>query len=405
MKDEAWLKKIKENLDDYSAPLPQAGWEKLEQALPRRKLIPFRLWAMVAAALLVGAVSFIGLRLADNNLPDSPSHILPAATPQVADKLPVQATPQTSEPLLPPVRLADVLLTDAAVQTNILAHTETEEREEEKKSEETKEKESHTPGTSKSETKKSTELPDVDQPLLAMSGSPRARSGKGWSIGISVGNTGGFGYSPDGDGPQHFQQSDLGTGHLNLDLAATSNGILTIPKGQELVFQNGLPYLQSRSRRIVSIDHKQPVSAGFSLRKNLPKGFSVETGLVYTFLASDILYEGDAEKTSQKLHYLGIPIRGNWNFVDAKRFTLYVSAGGVIEKCVYGKIGTEKETVDPVQLSVMASVGAQYNLGRHVGVYLEPGVSYFFDDGSELQTIRKDNPCNFTLQAGLRLSY
>jgi len=36
---------------------------------------------------------------------------------------------------------------------------------------------------------------------------------------------------------------------------------------------------------------------------------------------------------------------------------------------------------------------------------VEPGVSYFFDDGSSIQTIRKENPCNFTLQAGIRLTY
>ena len=32
--DELWLKKIKERLDDYSEPLPDTGWERLEKALP-----------------------------------------------------------------------------------------------------------------------------------------------------------------------------------------------------------------------------------------------------------------------------------------------------------------------------------------------------------------------------------
>lgn len=64
-----------------------------------------------------------------------------------------------------------------------------------------------------------------------------------------------------------------------------------------------------------------------------------------------------------------------------------------------------KETVKPLQLSVLGAVGAQLNLTNHLGFYVEPGVSYFFDDGSDIQTIRKENPCNFTLQAGFRLSY
>lgn len=166
-----------------------------------------------------------------------------------------------------------------------------------------------------------------------------------------------------------------------------------------------MPYLQRREKKIADIDHKQPLSFGVSVRKNLAKGFSVESGLTYTYLASDVRYEGSSEKISQKLHYIGIPVRVNWNFVDAKNFTMYVSAGGAIEKCVYGKIGTESETVKPVQLSVMGAVGAQYNISNRVGLYVEPGVSYFFDDGSSIQTIRKENPCNFTLQAGIRLTY
>ena len=76
-----------------------------------------------------------------------------------------------------------------------------------------------------------------------------------------------------------------------------------------------------------------------------------------------------------------------------------------MEKCVYGKIGGEKETVDPLQFSVAGALGAQLNISRKVGVYVEPGVSYYFDDGSDVQTIRKENPFNFTLQGGLRLTY
>ena len=97
--------------------------------------------------------------------------------------------------------------------------------------------------------------------------------------------------------------------------------------------------------------------------------------------------------------------QANWNFLDKKLFTLYVSGGGMIEKCVYGKLGTEKETVKPLQFSVSGAVGAQFNATKRVGIYVEPGVAYFFDDGSDVQTIRKENPFNFNIQAGIRLTY
>jgi len=153
--------------------------------------------------------------------------------------------------------------------------------------------------------------------------------------------------------------------------------------------------------------HDKPITFGLSMTKTINRNWNVETGLQYSLLKSEfILGEDDYYvQKRQKLHYLGIPLRANWNFVDKKSFIMYVSAGGAMEKCVYGKIGSKNETVKPLQFSVMGAVGAQYNISSRVGIYVEPGVSYFFDDGSDIETIRKENPCNFTLQGGIRLTY
>ena len=228
---------------------------------------------------------------------------------------------------------------------------------------------------------------------------------KGWAVGMSVGNTGALATLDNANGGMHSSPNSTPMFSDKLDLPNVSSGILDIPEGQELVFEGGVPYLRKNTRQVKNIKHKQPLSFGLSVRKALPKNFSVETGVTYTMLSSEITYENSSEKTDQKLHYIGIPVRANWSFVNDKRFTVYVSAGGAIEKCVYGKVGSEKETVKPVQLSVMGAVGAQYNISNRVGIYVEPGVSYFFDDGSPIETIRKENPTNFTLQAGIRLTY
>ena len=392
MKDEAWLEKIKERLDEYSEPVPSSGWERLERELPRQKTIPLRRWMAAIAALLVGAISFIGIQLADDYVSNNP--VQPAlraqapASATTADALPLYTYPHRQ---LPPV--AQV----SPVQIHTEEHLET--------AQETIIPQDTTSSRPQKKVKKETELPRTNRELLAMNKQSRSHA-KGWAIGVLVGNLGGsIGNLSQKGGLSQTQQSAPGTGYSNLDLTETSSNVLPIPKEQEIIFQNGLPFLQNRTPRIVSIDHKQPISAGFSIRKNLPKGFSLETGLVYTFLASDILYEGAVQETRQKLHYMGIPLRANWNFIDKDKFTFYVSAGGTVEKCIYGKLGSEDLSVDPVQLSVLAAIGAQYNIGKHFGIYLEPGISYFFDDGSDIRTIRTDNPCNFTLQAGLRLSY
>lgn len=89
-----------------------------------------------------------------------------------------------------------------------------------------------------------------------------------------------------------------------------------------------------------------------------------------------------------------------------------------MEKCVSGRsrteyiIGgstvstkTEDVMVRQLQWSVNASAGLQLNLSRHVGLYVEPGVSYAFDNGSDVETIYSKHPVNFDLTVGFRFSF
>ena len=89
-------------------------------------------------------------------------------------------------------------------------------------------------------------------------------------------------------------------------------------------------------------------------------------------------------------------------FIGVLVFALFTAYDMQNLKRAYAVLGEKNKRN---QLSVLGAVGAQLNLTNHLGFYVEPGVSYFFDDGSDIQTIRKENPCNFTLQAGFRLSY
>ena len=88
-----------------------------------------------------------------------------------------------------------------------------------------------------------------------------------------------------------------------------------------------------------------------------------------------------------------------------------------MEKCVSGNLETVTVTnggnrtsentsldVDPLQWSVTAAAGAQVNFTSRFGLYLEPGIAYYFDDYSGVETIRKEHPINFNLQLGLRFN-
>ena len=54
--------------------------------------------------------------------------------------------------------------------------------------------------------------------------------------------------------------------------------------------------------------------------------------------------------------------------------------------------------------SVMGGVGIEFKLSRMLGLYFEPGVIYYFDDGTNIPNIRKDRPLNLNLQIGMRFN-
>lgn len=414
---ELWMNKLKEKLGDYSEPLPASGWEQLEKELMppvERKIYPYRKWTVAAAAvILLALVSSLSLYFLGTPAADEIRHAKTPALASVPDALPDTQQPDvtgtTVEPVVRPVVKNRIAVAERNIpqptanidepikkeeQAPLEVDAKTGDRKEEVEQVE-KTKVAQPNGQTDTEQSRNKPRRPSSRDKLHIP-TEKSSSQKGtWSMGLSVGNSGGA-------------SADLGSGipsyMSRVSMVSVSNGLLSIPNDQTLVFEDGVPYLR-QANQAVDMKHHQPISFGLSVRKSLAKGFSVETGLTYTLLSSDAKFADSDQKTEQKLHYLGIPLKANWNFLDKKLFTLYVSGGGMIEKCVYGKLGTEKETVKPLQFSVSGAVGAQFNATKRVGIYVEPGVAYFFDDGSDVQTIRKENPFNFNIQAGIRLTY
>ena len=163
--------------------------------------------------------------------------------------------------------------------------------------------------------------------------------------------------------------------------------------------------------------HRLPVRVGFNVAYRLTDQLSVESGVSYTRLSSDMKdgTKDNYSSGSQKLDYIGVPLNVKYRAFGYRRLSVYASAGLLTEKCVSGKttheyvISGEKKkheaedvAAKPWQLSVNAALGAQFDVLRNVGVYVEPGVSYYFDDRSTLSTIYKEKPLNFNLNLGVR---
>lgn len=157
--------------------------------------------------------------------------------------------------------------------------------------------------------------------------------------------------------------------------------------------------------------HHAPVSVGLQVAFGIAPRLSLSTGMVYTRTSSDFYpyAPGSSYNVHQVLHYVGIPVGLNYEFWQSGGFHAYVMAGAEADYNV--KNDTEEEGVkkedakrDRVQLSGKASLGAQYDITPKVGLYIEPGAKYYFDNGSHVENTFKDKKLNFNLQFGLRFN-
>lgn len=179
--------------------------------------------------------------------------------------------------------------------------------------------------------------------------------------------------------------------------------------------------MQSNSSNEISstVKNWQPIQIGVSVAYSFTDRLSIESGLTYSCLISDLSSGTPSGNYDirQTLHYIGLPLALRYDFLKIKGFSLYASAGGQMEKCVAGKTRTDyfvdgkkvssengRIMVEPLQWSVNAYVGAQYSFNRLVGLYVEPGAAYYFRSGSPVNCIYSERPFNFSLRAGLRFS-
>lgn len=168
------------------------------------------------------------------------------------------------------------------------------------------------------------------------------------------------------------------------------------------------------------VKHHLPVRLGFSFQYYLNKQWNIQSGLTYSYLASDMSYDNinTSYHTKQKLHYIGIPLQVGLRIWETKRSKGYISTGGQVEKLVSGKAtthytmdnhtsGTLIESISDKKLlfSGLASIGAEYMLRKDLSLYAEPGIHYYFKNGNGLQTHYNEHPLNLNITVGFRFHW
>ncbi len=229
-----------------------------------------------------------------------------------------------------------------------------------------------------------------------------------------------FAMSLPGRPPDHSRwQTNLSVSNVPSGAAETYSGYGTFALTETVEEQYGFISNHIREQVYTDVEHHQPVTFGFTLRYNFNERWSVASGLTYTQLSSE-LRSGSGNyyyNDRQTLHYLGVPLNVAYTIWQNPKIATYLSAGELVEKNVAGRLSSdyyldneleistrEKISSKELQWSVNTAIGLEYQISHYIGLYAEPGIAWYFKNGSALETIYKDDPFHFNLRLGLRFT-
>lgn len=418
-----WQKDIHDRLGSYEKDAPEGLWEGISRELPKlndgvmlthkpQRNAAFRMWRVAGVAAAASVALVIGYNFLGNDVQDNIN--IPTNTTNHHNMLASNKKPIGNEPTgvcaEQATHSADDLLSDqpklanASTEQPTLASASTETDVNEIGSKEENSKKENGQTEVKQEKREDNRMlrKNQDDALLAYN-----------DVTERSGST---------DAPSRWSVSTGAMGGLGASGTTTAYGdylVLSCPGGADTKDSPMLD-MSSVNRDVetkTEYEHHLPIRIGLSVAYALTDRLSISSGLTYTRLSSDIK---DASRESkyigeQRLHYVGIPVNVSYKVVSSRWISLYGTAGVLAEKCVSGTTdegyvenntmkytNTHDISSKPLQMSINAGVGIQFDFIDNVGIYAEPGLSYYFDDGSALQTIYKEKPLNFNLNVGVR---
>lgn len=409
---ESWEEQLRQRLEGHEMAPPEGLWEDVCKELgmtPFPVLTPStrssnKRWYYIAAAVLLALAGFFAIYQFNNDIEtkalavesnqsppeqsDAPASEVPKEDNLITCQTPCEpkncqtaSEPESASELEPPCEPEPT-----SEPENVLSKEDLQRPESEEPVSEPHVSESH---VSEPQAKRPVEDRGIDQLPPSESLPKRNETPDRWSLGLTA--SGGL---------------IAANNSVSTDRQVISN--LSISKDAEYNADTSSPGVSYAQTETVW-KHRLPVRFGLGVQYRLNDQLSLLSGISYTYLYSECstsLYRNISYH--QKLHYLGVPLGIAWQLWSSGQFRINLSGSAMLEKCISASFDNKRSDdiygKKPWQWSLNAAAGVEYSFTPQLGVYLEPSLGYYFDDGTQLEHYYKEHPLAPSINFGLRFN-
>ena len=405
---EQWKQQMRQKMADYKEPAPEVSWDEIDKAVAshkqKAKTVP--MWPRrIAAAVLVLVTAGAGYYLLNREQPEIIEETAETRLMEGTIKHEPIIPHQQETPDLPILAQAkrhvqQVIEEKKAEALSVLPTTEESETIVVQEPEDQEQEAPKNPEPQSSETHaqpKSSSFPETPPTLYPSDLRRSASSNTRLMAKVYLSN------ALSGNSTNSFNDKIYKYSPLGFEM-------------NEYTHEEAFTYSSAMSLD-EEVHYRQPIRFGLLLRYALNERWSIESGLTYTLQKSDIsfLSEDILADYEQQLSYVGIPVNVSYQLWSNRHFNVYAIVGGMVEKMVKGKrhmvttkpMRKEEDksvSIRPLQFSVIGGLGAEFQFIDWLSLYAEPGVGYYFDNGSSVPTFYQDRPLSFNLNIGLRFN-
>lgn len=164
--------------------------------------------------------------------------------------------------------------------------------------------------------------------------------------------------------------------------------------------------------------HHQPIEVSVRFQHIIAPNLSLDYGVSYTYRHTDVKtkYALQYVEKNYKSHFIGIPLKVNYRFINSGKFNMYGTGGVWVDFPIHSKmhkftqmkypVGESETDTDfklPVQWSLTGGIGLEYKITPRVSIFAEPSARYFLNHDSN-SAILNEERVEFSLPIGIRFN-